>query len=70
LPVVAGPVTVTFQTEDQAGGQDIGPVTVTDHDAYDRDPVVRDSRGQVGLPYGYQPAGVHDLGWSTSSTTG
>lgn len=62
-------ITVSFKHEgtNEKAGLRFGPVVVTDTDAYDADPVVAERRaaGAIGLPFGYKPAGVTNLGWLT-----
>lgn len=60
-------VTVQWKHEDTVNGQPVGPVTVTDHTLYDADPEIMKAHatGAVGIPFGYEPAGVTDLGWKT-----
>jgi hypothetical protein len=57
--------TVTFKHEDTVNGRPVGPVTVIDHDEYDQDPEI--AEGGIGIPFGYKPRGVTDLGWQTRS---
>lgn len=70
LPEVAGTVSVKFKYEDTQGSSPVGPVTVYDMDAFDKDPEVVLSREEhrLGLPYGYVPQGENRLGWHTLAT--
>lgn len=65
LPKVGEHVSVSFKSEDEQRGQAVGPVTVIDHEVYDKDFVVAKSRddGSMGVPFGYVPQGQHQLGW-------
>ena len=56
-------VTVSFKDEDG----ELGPVVVIDHDIYDKDPVIskNNADGSVGVPFGYKPQGLTELGWLT-----
>jgi hypothetical protein len=54
-------ITVSFKDE----GGELGPVAVIDREIYERDPVV--AQGGVGIPYGYKPQGLPELGWLTRS---
>ena len=59
-----GRISVSFKPE---GPGEIGPVIVIEHDAYDEDPEIVKSRkaGGFGLPFGYKPQGMNDLGWKS-----
>lgn len=54
---------VTFKDEGEDGGRVIGPVKVFDLDLYEKDPEVM--KPGLGVPFGYKPQGVADLGWRT-----
>lgn len=58
-------ITVSYKDE----GGELGPVVVIDHEIYDQDPVVarRRNEGSVGIPFGYKPQGLTELGWLTRS---
>lgn len=43
----------------------VGPVTVIDVEKYESDPEVKKST--FGIPYGYKPNGVAELGWKPRS---
>jgi hypothetical protein len=61
-------ITVSHKTEDwDDEGREIGPVVVIDHDLYDKDPeIVKSCReGGFGIPFGYKPNGMTELGWRT-----
>jgi hypothetical protein len=61
-------ITASFKDEaEEDDGRAIGPVIVTDHEVYDKDPEIVNRREgrQSGVPFGYKPQGVTDLGWKT-----
>ena len=61
-------ITVSFKAEDYDDeDRPIGPVVVIDHDLYDTDPeiVKRRREGGFGMPFGYTPNGMTELGWRT-----
>ncbi len=61
-------ITVSFKPEDwDDEDRAIGPVVVIDHDLYDTDPEIVKSRGEggFGIPFGYKPNGMTELGWRT-----
>jgi hypothetical protein len=65
LPKVSGRVSVSFKSEDEQHGQVVGPVVVYDHEVYDKDPEA--AKGGLGVPFGYTPQGMHQLGWQKLS---
>jgi hypothetical protein len=72
LPVITGPVTVSFKHEDTVGGMAVGPVVVTARDPYEAWLKIHgvshtSTRGETRYlcPYGSKPEGRHDLGWVT-----
>jgi hypothetical protein len=72
LPVVTGPVSVSFKHEDSIGGMAVGPVIVTAREPYEEwlkiHGAPHTSRGgetRYLVPFGSKPDGRHDLGWAT-----
>lgn len=72
LPVVSGPVSVSFKYEDSVGGMAVGPVIVTAREPYEAwlkiHGVPHTNRGgetRYLCPFGAKPEGRHDLGWAT-----
>ena len=72
LPVITGPVTVSFKHEDSVGGMAVGPIVVTASEPYEAwlkiHGVPHTSRGgeiRYLYPFGAKPEGRHDLGWAT-----
>lgn len=72
LPVVTGPVTVSFKYEDSVGGMAVGPVIVTAREPYEAWLKIhgvphtnRSGETRYLCPFGAKPEGRHDLGWAT-----
>ncbi len=72
LPVVAGPVAVSFKHEDSVGGMAVGPVVVTAREPYEAwlkihgvPHTSRSGETRYLCPFGAKPEGRHDLGWAT-----
>jgi hypothetical protein len=58
-------MSVTVRYKDEGG--ELGPVIVIDHEIYDKDPVIAKNKAEdcVGVPFGYKPQGLTELGWLT-----
>jgi hypothetical protein len=72
LPVIEGPVTVSFKHENSIHGMAIGQIVVIAHDPYNAwlkihgSPYTSKSGSTSYLvPFGAMPAGRHDIGWAT-----
>lgn len=52
-------VKASWKTEDD----EFGPMALTHQEVYDADPVSVARKGQLGVPYGYQPQGQQKLPW-------
>lgn len=72
LPIVTGPVAVSFKHEDSMAGMAMGPVIVTAKEPYDAwlkihgvPHTSRSGETRYLMPFGSKPDGRYNLGWAT-----